>query len=311
MENIPINEASCKWRAKLQKWTKRIIVLGVIYGLLWLFLPLSCSKINLEWSNMNLGEHKTMKDVYHVNIGGITYAKDKFYILLNKPYLFKNYNGYVYSSKDLGNWSEEASGNNFPLGTYSPAYSFYNFDDYMVVESSGHTLYKRFNNDVSNYLLPRNIDGNCYIVSRYGGYISKGCLGNWTSYSYLTNVEFNTIRLQYPEKNNTEDSIDGVCSIIKSTLATSKIIHLAKFFCLPRLPNQNILAYKILNKIIQDNMLGVYLDSSYYTYGDGKYVGVFYKNKQYYFIISTDGVHYEIKPAPSDLVSSVAIKLFN
>lgn len=78
-----------------------------------------------------------------------------------------------------------------------------------------------------------------------------------------------------------------------------------------KLPIVNIDAYHVLHKIAQSNKLDILLDGSHTTYGDGKYVGIFYKNKQYYLIISTDGVHYEIKPALSELVSSLAINLFN
>ena len=313
MENQTNNEPVVmnKWHARLKKWLKRLVVLGVIYGLGWMFYPLLNVGVMMLMTSPREEFGNKLTNYYYVNIGGITYAKDKFYVLLDKPYLFKNHNGYIYSSRDLVNWSEEKSGENLPFGMYSPAYSFYDSNEYLVIESNGHTFYKRFNNDVSNYLLPRKINDDCYIIYRDGGYVSTSCTGNWESYSYLTSVELNTIMGRHLSKNNTEDSIDGICSIIKDSFTDSEVARLEKFFCLPRLTNQNILAYQVLNKIIKLNKLLINLDGSYSTYGDGKYIGIFYKNKQYYFIISTDGVHYEIKPVPEELTSSLAIKMFN
>ena len=157
MENIPTNEANGKWRARLKTLTKRIIILGVIYGFLWLFLPLSCSKIGIEWSNMNLGEHKTMKDVYSVNIGGITYAKDKFYVLLRKPYLFNASYGYIYSSKNLDSWQEGLVKDK----VYTTSTSTMNLTDYKINED-GYTFVNvgvggEEYSDITNDLLPRYI----------------------------------------------------------------------------------------------------------------------------------------------------------
>ena len=301
MENIPTNEANGKWRTKLQKWTKRAIILGVIYGLLWLFLPLSCAKMGMEWSNMNLGEHKTMKDVYHVNIGGITYAKDKFYILLRKPYLFNRYSGYIYSSKDLVNWAEEAR-NDFIPGASSVL--LHESTNRYYIESNGHSIF--VNSDVSDSYLPRQVGRNCYIISAPSGLFSLNCDGSWIKYTYLTQLEDKNKQF-----DNKENSVYGICKNIKNKFQNYRVIELEKFFCLPRIPIQNDFAYDGLNKIVQTNKLNILLDSSHTIYGDGKYVGIFYKNKQYYFIVSTDGIHYEIKSAPSELVSSLAINLFD
>ena len=307
MENIPTNEANGKWRAKLQKWTKRVIVLGVIYGLGWLFFPL-LGVVNLKmWASGNSGVPKKISDYYHVNIGGITYAKDKFYVLLSKPYLFNRGYGYIYSSKDLLVWVEEVVNEEMPIFQYSPVTSFYKYNDYQILESNGHVISKRFNSDDSNYHLPRQVGNDCYMISINNGYISKNCSGHWDLYTFLDKIQFKILISNYQNNNNLDDSIDGICPLIKKNHLN---VNLNKFFCLPRLPEQNVKAFRVLNALIKKNKLAINLDGSYSTFGAGKYVGVFYKNKQYYFIISIDGIHYEIKPAPLELVSSLAINLF-
>lgn len=318
MENIPINEASCKWRAKLQKWIKRIIVLGVIYGLYWLFAPLLGVKLDIYWDKMNLGIKSNYSDHYYVNIGGITYAGDKFYVLLRKPYLFNASYGYIYSSRDLINWQEELVKNK----VYTTTTSTMNLTDYKI-NKDGYTFVNvgigsEEYRDITNDLLPRYISGSCYVIDGTFGLISLNCNEKWQPFDFISESEINIVRKIFNNrihKNainnisvNTLISVD-YCKLYKENIFSKS--SLTKGFCMSKLPIVNIDAYHVLHKIAQSNKLDILLDGSHTTYGDGKYVGIFYKNKQYYLIISTDGVHYEIKPALSELVSSLAINLFN
>ena len=304
MENQTNNEPVVmnKWHARLKKWRNRGIILGVIYGLWWLFSPLLSVYDERFMTGVNLGEHKTMTDYYYVNIGGITYAKDKFYVLLNKPYLFKNHNGYIYSSKNLVNWGEEAQYNSIPGSSSSVSRNF-SYNDYSI-NSIGHPFFK--GSDDSNNYVPRQVDGNCYIIDFRNGFFSPSCNGSWKRYSYLSESENANLIF---DKN--EDSVLGICEYIKNRFSQNRVAELEKFLCLPTVPKQNDASYLVLTKIVKANHLDIVLTSSSTAYGDGKYVGIFYKNKQYYFIISADGIHYEIKPVPEELTSSLAIKLFN
>ena len=306
MENIPTNEANGKWRTRLKTWTKRAIILSVIFGLGWLFGPLLGVKLDIYWDKMNHGINTTYSDYYRVKIGGITYAKDKFYILLRKPYLFNVSYGYIYSSINLSNWLEEGVSLNIPTGGAYP----YDIDNYYT-DYNGYSIWKSDNSNISNDSLPREISDNCYIVVFQSGFVSHNCNGDWQPYKFLTDTEKKLVSSNNSESITADNArlTDGkICKLYQQGILKEKLLE--SIYCAPKLSLANINAYHVLYKIVQANKLDILLDGSHTTYGGGKYVGVFYKNKQYYFIISTDGIHYEIKPAPSELVSSLAINLF-
>ena len=302
MENQTKNEPVVinKWHTRLKKWRNRGIILGVIYGLWWLFFPLLSVYDERFMTGVNLGEYKTMTDYYYVNIGGITYAKDKFYVLLSKPYLFNQFHGYTYSSYDLVSWKLEDDGN-VRLSSIIK-----NYPDKLYVDSDGYVRYKDDDSIATTGQLPRQVGNDCFIINSQQSYVSTGCNKSWKQYKFFDDDEIKQLHT-----NSHEDSVARICSYINNTFTAEKATYLQKFFCLPALPKQNIKAYKVLQKLVQQNGLNLLFDGENTTYGDGKYVGIFYKNKQYYFIISTDGVHYEIKNAPEELTSSLAIKLFN
>lgn len=276
----------------------------LVYGVWWLFSPLLNVKSKIFWYKVNIGEEKTYSDYYYAEIGGITYIKDKFYVLLNKPYLLEVGRGYVYSSFDLRIWSEEAAQHGIP----SASFSLYDNDRYHI-DSNGYTIWKSNNSNISNYSLPREINNNCYIVVFQSGFISPNCDGTWKSYDFLTDIEKNLVsKSESITADNTLLTDGKICKLYQQGILKEKLLE--SIYCAPKLSLANINAYHVLYKIVQTNKLDIILDGSHTAYGGGKYVGVFYKNKQYYFIISTDGIHYEIKPAPSELVSSLAINLF-
>lgn len=276
----------------------------LVYGVWWLFSPLLNVKSKIFWYKVNIGEEKTYSDYYYAEIGGITYIKDKFYVLLNKPYLLEIGRGYIYSSFDLRIWSEEAAQHGIP----SASFSLYDNDKYDI-DSNGYTIWKSNNSNISNYSLPREINDNCYIVVFQSGFVSPSCNGTWKSYDFLTDIEKNLVsKSESITADNTLLTDGNICKLYQQGILKEKLLE--SIYCAPKLSLANINAYHVLYKIVQTNKLDILLDGSHTTYGDGKYVGIFYKKKQYYFIISTDGIHYEIKPAPSELVSSLAINLF-
>lgn len=318
MKNSPTNESINKWRVKAKIWLKRAIILVVVYGLYWLFAPLLGVKLDIYWDKMNLGIKSNYSDYYYVNIGGITYAGNKFYVLLRKPYLFNASYGSIYSSRDLTNWQEELVKNK----VYTTTTSTMNLTDYKI-NKDGYTFVNvgvgsDEYSDITNDLLPRYISGSCYVIDGTLGLVSSNCNEKWQPFDFISESEINIMRKIFNNRihRNTINNINvntlisvDYCKFYKENIFSKS--SLTKEFCVSKLSAVNINAYHVLYKIVQNNRLDIMLDGSHTTYGDGKYVGIFYKNKQYYFIISTDGIHYEIKPAPSELVSSLAIKLFN
>lgn len=295
-----------KWQVRLKKLTKWIIILSLIYGLCWLFFPLLNVRLMMLMTSPRAEHGNKLSDYYYTNIGGITYAKDKFYISLRKPYLFNVSYGYVYSSNNLITWQDEISSVHIPTAVYS----FSDMGKYYV-ESDGFSIWKSDNSNISNDSLPREVNGNCYIVVFQSGFISPNCNGTWKPYNFIVNIE-EKLLLNNIDGTTVGDPLltDGkICALYKQGILKEKLLE--SIYCAPKLLFVNISAYHVLHKIIQTNNLDILLDGSHTTYGNGKYVGIFYKNRQYYFIISTDGVHYEIKPVPSELASSLAINLFN
>jgi len=290
MENIPTNEANGKWRAKLKKWTKRVIVLGVIYGLGWLFYPLLNVGLMMLMTSPRAERGNKLSDYYYINITGITYAKNKFYVLLSKPYLFQPRIGYIYSSEDLSLWKYEFHSN------------YYHFDNALLLNSDESDN----SNKAINSFLPRYIKGNCYIMNYNEGLYSDKCIGNWIEYNVFNDENDKLFNNQL---NYNLHDVTFRCRFAKQYLSVDNLAYIDA--CKTKLYINNEMAVEVLSNIIRSNKLSITIDGSHTAYGDGKYIGIFYKNKQYYFIISTDGIHYEIKPAPSKLVSSLAIKFFN
>ena len=305
MENQINNEQIVnKWQARLKKLIKLVIILGALYGLCWLFFPLINVRLMMLMTSPRAERGNKLSDYYYTNIGGITYVKDKFYISLRKPYLFNMSYGYIYSSNNLITWQDEVSSVHIPTAVYS----FSDIGKYYV-ESDGYSIWKSDSSNISNDSLPRDINNNCYIVLLQSGFVSPNCNGTWKPYNFLTDIEKKLVR------NNESITADEalltdskICKLYKQGILKERLLE--SIYCAPKLSLANINAYHVLYKIVQINRLEILLDGSHTTYGEGKYVGIFYKNKEYYFIISTDGVHYEIKPAPLELISSLAINLF-
>lgn len=293
-----------RWQSRLKKLIKLVIILGAFYGLCWLFFPLINVRLMMLMTSPRAEHGNKLSDYYYTNIGGITYAKDKFYISLRKPYLFNMSYGYIYSSNNLITWQDEVSSVHIP----TVVYSFSDIGKYYV-ESDGYSIWKSDSSNISNDSLPRDINNNCYIVLLQSGFVSPNCNGTWKPYNFLTDIEKKLVR------NNESIIADEalltdskICKLYKQGILKKRLLE--SIYCAPKLSLANINAYHVLYKIVQINKLEILLDGSHTTYGEGKYVGIFYKNKQYYFIISTDGVHYEIKPVSPELVSSLAINLF-
>lgn len=300
MNDKQISTPKKKWKSKIKKLVSGIVILGALSGIYWLFSPLIWVKNGIFWNRVNLGEHKTMKDMYYVNISGITYADDKFYINLIKPYVFNVFNEYVYSSKNLTNWSDE--------------YHYRNDTGIPVIVDSDNKQIKFATNgnfftyldkygklnresELKGLMVKRNND--CFTVSL----VSYGCNGKWKYYDVSDYSE--VVRDIYFKAKNFND----FCHIIFDNYPQEK---LALGYCsFQHYPKLNEDAYSVINNINKKNHLNLAIGVAHTTYGNGKYVGIFYKNKQYYFIISTDGINYKIEPVPSELTSSLAIKLFN
>ena len=238
-----------------------------------------------------IGRDYYMHDYYYADISNITYTGHNFLLYVQKPFLFSPKHFYIYSSKDGVTWKRKFTSMFGGLGDAVPYHGFglqqifdesgvwYGFDpeDCLSGKCKSSKSYYLF------YLLnfPVYNSGKCSIyyqtspnsVEYVNVLNSKNCETNWHSGS--TKVK--------PFLRPTQESY----------------------------PKDNLRGFITLNNLVKRANLNINLGIPHTIYGDGKYIGVYKQVDGYYLFISSDGIHYEIKKLPSDITSSLAIKVFS
>ena len=236
-----------------------------------------------------IGNNYYMHDYYYADISNITYKGHNFLLYVQKPFLFSPKHFYLYSSKDGTTWKREFTS---MFGGLDTSFQEQRFEKQQVFDESG----------------------------IWYGFADEKCLYNKCSFPkdyYLVN---------FPVYNKSER-----CSIYYQTSPSSaqfvKLLssnncetswHVSttkeKLFPIPdqeSYPEVNLKSFMVLNNLAKRANLNISLGIAHTTYGVDKYVGVYKQINDYYLLISSDGVHYEVKKLPSDITDSLAISVFS
>lgn len=234
-------------------------------------------------ARMMIGRDYYMHDYYYADISNITYTGHNFLLYVQKPFLFSPDHYYLYSSTDGIKWAEVFSS---WFGGLSGSVASKIFLRQQIFNESG---------DLFTYI-PRDLGE----PEAYGQY-----LFNFPVYS-----PSNKCTIKYSRFSAYNYIISSYNCETKWHVSRYKAPFLAEIEQ-KQYPKINLHSFDVLNKLVRDNNLNINLGIAHTTYGNGKYIGVFSKINKYYLIISPDGVHYEIKELPSNVISSLAISVFD
>ena len=235
-----------------------------------------------------IGNDYYMHDYYYADIGNITYTGHNFLLYVQKPFLFSQKHFYIYSSKDGITWTRKFTSMFGGLEDVVPLQRFglqqiFNESGILYGFADEQCLHKKCS-------FPRD-----YYLVNFPVYNDKKC----TIYYQMSPGSAQDIN--FLNSDNCETNWD----VTKANRKFSSIPDQESY------PMVNLKSFTVLNNLAKRFNLNINWGVPHTTYGDGKYIGVYKQINDYYLLISSDGIHYEIRKLPSDITDSLAISVFD
>ena len=248
-----------------------------------------------------IGRDYYMHDYYYADISNITYTGHNFLLYVQKPFLFSPEHYYLYSSTDGVTWTEVFSSWFGGLGGSVPSETF---NKQQIFDESGE-WFTYIPSDAAGKIVYFNYDEVW-----------------WTKYTKTSSIAYGQYSFNFPIYNSKECSIKYTrfskydYTISSHNCQTTWKVHRSKAPFLAaieekRYPEANLRSFNTLKDTVIKNKLSISLGVPLSTYGNGKYLGIFSKINKYYIIISSDGIHYEIRELPFNVTDSLAISIFS